>query len=84
MPIASKLYWQSMIYCECSGLPLVDQNVLMQAMALNWRDFEDAVQVCAAIVAGGHYIISRDTTGFAGAGLPVLSPTDMLQLLNTS
>ncbi len=62
----------------------VDQNVLMQAMALNWRDFEDAVQVCAAIEAGGHYIISRDATGFAGAGLPVLSPADMLQLLNAS
>ena len=62
----------------------VDQKVLMQAMALNWRDFEDAVQVCAAIEAGGHYIISRDATGFAGAGLPVLSPADMLQLLNAS
>lgn len=62
----------------------VDQNVLMQAMALNWRDFEDAVQVCAAIEAGGRYIISRDATGFAGAGLPVLSPADMLQLLNAS
>lgn len=60
----------------------IDQNVIMQAMALNWHDFEDAVQVCAAIGAGGHYIISRDATGFSGAGLPVLSPTDMLQLLN--
>jgi hypothetical protein len=60
----------------------IDQNVLMQAMALNWRNFEDAVQVCAAIEAGVRYIISRDATGFAGAGLPVLSPTDMLKLLN--
>ncbi len=59
----------------------VDQNVLMQAMALNWRDFEDAVQVCAAIGAGGHFIVSRDTTGFTNAGLPVLSPPDFLQLL---
>ncbi len=62
----------------------VDQNVLMQAMALNWRDFEDAVQVCAAIEAGGHYVISRDATDFTGAGLPVLSPADLLQLLNAS
>jgi predicted nucleic acid-binding protein len=62
----------------------VDQKILLQAMALNWRDFEDAVQVCAAIEAGGHYIITRNATGLAGAGLPVLSPADMLQLLNAS
>ena len=61
----------------------VDQNVLLQAMALNWRDFEDAVQVCAAIEAGARYIVSRDETGFAGAALPLLSPADLLQLLNT-
>ena len=59
----------------------VDQKVLMQAMALNWRDFEDAVQVCAAIEAGRRYIISRDAIGFVGVRLPVLSPTDMLQLI---
>lgn len=62
----------------------VDQNVLMQAMALNWRDFEDGVQVCAAIEAGGRYIISRDAAGFSGSGLPVLPPADLLELLNAS
>ena len=62
----------------------VDQNVLMQAMALNWCDFEDALQVRAAVEAGDRYIVSRDATGFACTGLPVLSPIDMLQLLNAS
>ncbi len=52
----------------------------MQAMAINWSDFEDAVQVYEAVEAGERYIISRDA-GFADAGLPVLSPTDRLQLL---
>jgi predicted nucleic acid-binding protein len=61
----------------------VNQNVLLQAMALNWRDYEDAVQVCAAIEAGGRCIVSRDVAGFTGAALPVLSPADLLQLLDT-
>ena len=59
----------------------VDEAILRDALALGWRDFEDAVHMCAALSWGAKYVVSRDATGFRGGSLPVLSPEELLGLL---
>jgi predicted nucleic acid-binding protein len=61
----------------------IDQTILLQALALGWRDFEDAVQACAAAQAGADYIVTRDSSGYSGSPLPSLSPENFLGMIHT-
>jgi predicted nucleic acid-binding protein len=54
----------------------VDELVLRHASALAWPDFEDAVAAAAAAATGCHAIVTRDTRGFRGARIPVLTPEE--------
>ncbi len=67
----------------------VDREVLDQALrlvranaALGFADFEDAVQVACAIAVGVEAITTRDTVGFAGSPVSVLSPKDLRDRLS--
>lgn len=51
----------------------VDRSILEQAVSLNFKDFEDAVQFACAIFQGLEAIVTRDAQGFTGASLPILS-----------
>lgn len=53
---------------------VVDRNVLEQAIALNFRDFEDAVQYVCGVVYSVDAIVTRDASGFVGVEIPVISP----------
>ena|SRR4028118_1549831 len=55
---------------------VVDRNVLEQAIALNFRDFEDAVQYVCGVVNSVDAIVTRDASGFVGVEIPVMSPGD--------
>ncbi|MCE5230990.1 PIN domain-containing protein [bacterium] len=57
----------------------VDQNILARALSLGFADFEDAVIHEAARQANATIIVSRDAKGFAGATIPVYSPTDPIE-----
>jgi hypothetical protein len=48
--------------------------------ALGWAmaDFEDALQVAAALAGDASYIITRNVRDFAGAAVPALSPEEFL------
>lgn len=59
----------------------VDRSILETAIASNLPDFEDAVQLACAVFENLDAIITRDTQGFAGATLPILSAGELLQLL---
>ncbi|WP_009633593.1 type II toxin-antitoxin system VapC family toxin [Synechocystis sp. PCC 7509] len=52
----------------------VDRDVLEQAIALNFRDFEDAVQYVCGLVHNVDAIVTRDTSGFIGGEIPILLP----------
>jgi predicted nucleic acid-binding protein len=52
----------------------VDAHVIGLARSLNGPDFEDDVQIAAALRWKMEAVITRDPGGFAGATLPVLSP----------
>lgn len=60
----------------------VDRHVLEQALALPYRDLEDAVQMAAARLAGADYLVIRDRDGYAAGPLPALSPAELLALLH--
>ena len=59
----------------------VDRSILETAIASNLPDFEDAVQLACAVFENLDVIITRDTQGFVGATLPILSAGELLQLL---
>ena len=55
----------------------VDLNVLEQALALNFEDFEDAVQYACAVVHNLDAIVTRDLSGFVNAEIPVVLPENL-------
>ena len=61
----------------------VDQAVIEQALNLPYRDFEDAVQMMAAVRAGADYLLTRNMRDYKAGPLPVLQPAELLALMNT-
>jgi predicted nucleic acid-binding protein len=61
----------------------VDEQVLRQALALSWPDFEDAVCAAAAVIAGCDALATRDPRGFRDAPLPVMDPSSALAWLGS-
>jgi predicted nucleic acid-binding protein len=59
----------------------VDEAVIRRAVALDWRDFEDAVCAAAAEAAGCDGIVTHDPSGFSGCSLPVLSADTAVALI---
>ena len=55
----------------------VDLNILEQALALNFEDFEDAVQYACAVVHNLDAIVTRDQSGFVNAEIPVVLPENL-------
>lgn len=57
----------------------VDRDVLQRALDIDgFDDYEDAVVHEAAQAAGCSAIVTRDSTGFAKATIPVLQPLELL------
>jgi predicted nucleic acid-binding protein len=56
---------------------VVDRAVLEQAIALNFSDFEDAVQYACAVTYGVDAIVTRDRSGFINAEIPVMLPIEI-------
>ncbi len=59
----------------------VDENVLKQALGLPYDDFEDAVQMAAALAIGAACIVTRNVKDFRLGPLPVHLPEECLPLL---
>lgn len=53
---------------------------LSKAAAMQWRDFEDAVQTAAAERIGADYIITRNLKDFEKSTVPCVSPASFLEL----
>ena len=63
------------------GVATVDAAVIQRAVALDWRDFEDAVCAAAAEASGCDGIVTHDPKGFPGCALPVMSAETAVALL---
>ena len=59
----------------------VERGDLLQALAFQWRDFEDAVQAVCAEKAGVDAIVTRDLADFRDSRIPVISPVGALARL---
>jgi predicted nucleic acid-binding protein len=59
----------------------IDQDVIQEAIALQWSDFEDAVQMAAASQCGADYLVTRNPKDFKGGLITVLQPGEFFALL---
>ena len=60
----------------------VDRGRIQQAVDLGLTDFEDAVQVAAAMGASLDAIVTRDIAGFAGSPISIMSPDELVKQLS--
>ena len=56
----------------------VDRQVLLDALGLDFADYEDAVLHEAARAASATAIVTRNTADFVAATLPVFGPAELL------
>ena len=59
----------------------VDHDRLLHALAMNWKDFEDAVQAACAAKAEVAYLVTRNQADFSGSDLDVISPAELVAAL---
>lgn len=60
-----------------------DKMVLNDAFGMGFSDYEDAVQCASAVAAGLDAIVTRNTKDFKNSPIPVYSPAEFLNTLNT-
>ena len=58
----------------------VDQDVILRALQLGWRDFEDAVQMAAAERSGSDYVVTRNVRDFTSGLVPAIQPAELVAL----
>jgi len=59
----------------------IDQSTIEQALSLPYNDFEDAVQMMAAVQCKADYLVSRNVKDFQPAPLSVVQPSELLALI---
>jgi predicted nucleic acid-binding protein len=59
----------------------VNHEVIEQALNLPYPDFEDAVQMMAAVRSGVQYLVTRNVRDYGMGPLPVLQPAELLALV---
>jgi predicted nucleic acid-binding protein len=59
----------------------VDQKTIEQALNLPYRDFEDAVQMIAALQIGADYLLTRNVRDYQPAPMAVVQPAELLAVL---
>lgn len=52
-----------------------------RALHLPYADFEDAVQMAAAMLAGADYLVTRDARSYRPQYVPVVTPSELLAML---
>ena len=60
----------------------VDEDRIRHALALNWTDFEDAVQAACAEKAEAEYLVTRDKRGFKKSPVKAVTPAELLALVS--
>jgi predicted nucleic acid-binding protein len=60
----------------------VSEKTIADALALRWKDFEDAVQYMAATESGVDCIVTRNAADYEMSGVPCMSPADFIAYFN--
>lgn len=59
----------------------IDLQILSDADAILGPDFEDNVQIAAAVVARVDYIATRNPAHFSGSSIPAVTPQQLIAML---
>jgi len=59
----------------------VNQSTIDQALNLDYQDFEDAVQMIAALQCKADYLITRNISDYQPPLVPVLKPAELVALI---
>jgi predicted nucleic acid-binding protein len=59
----------------------IDQSTIEQSMSLAYRDFEDAVQMIAAVQCKADYFVTRNPKDFQPPMLTVIQPGELVALI---
>jgi predicted nucleic acid-binding protein len=62
----------------------VSKTTITAALALHWKDFEDAVQYMTAKENGVDYIITRNKSDYESSEIPCVSPADFMAYFKTT
>lgn len=65
-------------------IAMVDQTVILMALTVNFRDFEDAIQFSTAVINHLDAIVTRNPQDFAEATLQAVTPDTLIQELTDS
>ena len=77
----SKLFIDGLL--DFVKIPLTSTKDLKFALRLKMGDFEDAMQVAAAVACKAEAIVTRNTKDFANSPIPADSPEAVIQNLGT-
>lgn len=66
---------------EALEIQSVDKDILEIAYHMNGSDFEDCVQIAAALRSGVDAIVTRDPAGFKTSPVPIVSPIELSDIL---
>ena len=61
-----------------------DQEVIELAMTLNWPNFEDALQMAAAVKSQAVYLVTRNPGDYKMTPVPVIQPGDFAAVIAAS
>jgi predicted nucleic acid-binding protein len=61
----------------------VSESTITGALALRWKDFEDAVQFMTAQETGIAYIITRNKADYEALTIPCVSPGEFSTIINS-
>jgi len=67
-------------FCQ---IATVDDAVIRQALAGDYKDFEDAIQYTAAIASQLDGIVTRNPTDFVDTTIPVYTPQNLIEIMET-
>ncbi|MDJ1177958.1 PIN domain-containing protein [Roseofilum sp. BLCC_M91] len=59
----------------------VNKDTLERAMTLNYKDFEDAIQLVCALEQNVNMIVTRNLDDFSDADMKIISPVELIAIL---
>lgn len=60
----------------------LDEAMILKAIALEWSDFEDALQAVSAVHSKADYLVTRNTGDFESPSIPAVTPKELLAILD--
>ena len=84
MPARKRRFVPSVSVYRCAISCPFDRSTLQAGLALPGKDFEDNLQIIAAVDAGLDAVVTRNPSDFAACPLPVLTPQQLLAKLSSS